>query len=127
MNYNQYPLNGMMDCTQPGMGMPCGTPMGPFGMIDPMGVYPQQSGGHTTKKEIVEFIQAYTGSINVEQVDSFETQRARHICSGTSIIKILDKSVIEVPLKQGGSILVETFICPMCRKVLVNRESLEFC
>ena len=124
MNPYQYPANGMIEGQQPGMGNPYGMP----GMQQGMGLQGMEMQGrnHTTKREILEYIKMFAGTQDLEQVDSFETLRARHICAGTNIIKILDKNVIEVPLNQGGSILVETFFCPMCRKILVNKQSLEF-
>lgn len=107
------------------------TPSGYMQEGYPMNQYPgqvpsQQPRRHITKKEILEYIQNFTCASELKQVDSFETLLARHICQGTTVIKLLNKSIIEVPVDDCGCIPVEIFVCPVCRKVIVNKQSLDF-
>lgn len=106
-----------------GMGMP----QQPFaGGMNPMGIpqqYPYRQRA-TTKKDILAYLQNYTCASEVEQVVSFDTPRARHICRGCKEIVLLDKQVIPVATSSGG-IGVEVFFCVRCRKLLINSQSLE--
>ena len=62
-------------------------------------------------------------------VAEFETIRARHICPGSHHIKILNKDIanVRVPVDYGmiDVIPVEVIFCPNCKKLIVNRYSLE--
>lgn len=91
------------------------------------GQFPQQPvRPHITKRDILGYIQSFTSASEIKQVDSFDTLRTRHICAGMQGIKLLDKTFIEVPVGDGSNIPVEVFVCPVCRKVIVNKQSLEF-
>lgn len=90
---------------------------------------PMYSGGQykphkPTKKDLENYIAGSLGASEVIKVDDFETLRTRHICKGTTNIQILEKRIFNVPTDYG-MIGVETIFCPCCRKLLINKESLE--
>ena len=123
------PMNGMsmngMPMQQP-TGVPYnGMPHNGIPMQQQNGIYPQQHRQRaTTKKDILTYVQNYARPSEVEQVESFDTVKTRHICRGFKEIVLLDKQVIQVPTT-NGYIGVEVFFCPRCRKLLINSQSLE--
>ena len=77
-----------------------------------------------TKQSIKNYIAMYSNCSDIEMVDSFETLKARHVCPGTNMVILLDKMYIPVPTSRG-MVNVETFFCQRCRKLIVNKESME--
>lgn len=77
-----------------------------------------------TKKELQDFIAFQLNASEVIRVDDFETLNTRHICMGTKKIQILSKQPYIVP-SEVGNITVEIVYCPQCRKLLLNKNSLE--
>lgn len=77
-----------------------------------------------TKQAIKDYVCLATGANSVEVIEEFETPRTRHICQGSSVIQLLDKRVIPV-LTTKGMINVEVFFCCYCRKLIINRSSME--
>lgn len=97
------------------------------GMCPQQGVYQQRPIQHqraTTKKDILSYIQNLVCPSEVEQISEFDTIKTRHICKGFKEIVLLDKQVVNVPTS-SGSVGVEVFFCPRCRKLLINSQSLE--
>lgn len=88
-------------------------------------MYGQQRVHAPTKKDIVDSLVCYLGGASeVEKVDDFETLQTRHICRGTQTIQVLSKCV--TPLQTvNGSANVEYFFCPQCRKLIINKSSIE--
>lgn len=84
----------------------------------------RSNGIAVSKTQILDYLRNFAGTPNVEVVSDFDTQQARHICEGTKEIVLLNKDVIPVPTS-NGSLGVEVFFCPRCRKLLVNSGSLE--
>ena len=78
-----------------------------------------------TKKEIMDCLIASTGANEVIKVDEFETLQTRHICQGTHCIQVLQKSIFPVQMA-GGTLGVEYFFCPNCRKLIVNKSSMDY-
>ena len=77
-----------------------------------------------TKKSIQDYVCLTTGCSSYEVVEEFETSMTRHICPGSKVIKLLNKAVIPVPTSRG-MINVEVFFCPMCKKLIINKASME--
>lgn len=84
----------------------------------------QNMGISPTKQSIKDYVCLSTNCTSVEMVDEFETVRARHICLGTRVIKLLDKIYVPVPTTKG-MLNVEVFLCPICRKLIINKSSME--
>lgn len=103
--------------------MPCQQPIIPGGQFNP-GYYQQPQRFNVTKKDILSYLQNYSGAIEMEQVSEFDTVKTRHICKGYKEIVLLDKQIIQVPTS-NGFVGVEVFFCPRCRKLLINSQSLE--
>lgn len=95
----------------------------PGGQFNP-GFYQQPQRFNVTKKDILSYLQNYSGAIEMEQVSEFDTVKTRHICKGYKEIVLLDKQIIQVPTS-NGFVGVEVFFCPRCRKLLINSQSLE--
>lgn len=90
------------------------------------GVYPQQPQRvhKTTKGDILNFIQMQTQASEIVQVDYFESMLARHICNGGNKIQLLQK--ITYPIQtECGVVNAEYFLCNICRKCLIDRNSIE--
>lgn len=78
-----------------------------------------------TKKEIIDSLVYYLGGVSeVESVDEFETMQTRHICHGTKNIQVLSRCMCPVQT-MAGTANVEYFFCPQCRKLIINRSSVE--
>lgn len=76
-----------------------------------------------TQQSIKDYVCLASGCNSVEVVDEFETLRARHICQGTKLIQVLNKTFIPVPTTKG-MVNVEVFFCPVCRKLIINKSSM---
>ena len=104
----------------------------PIGYSDPYGnpynepVRPKSY--RITRQQILESLRRMYCPSDLVVVE-FETDRARHICPGTHHIKILNKDVanVRVPIDYGmiDVVPVEVIFCPNCKKLIVNRYSLE--
>lgn len=103
--------------------MPHQQPINPGVQLTP-GFYQQPQRFNVTKKDILSYLQNYSGAIEMEQVSEFDTVKTRHICKGYKEIVLLDKQIIQVPTS-NGFVGVEVFFCPRCRKLLINSQSLE--
>lgn len=77
-----------------------------------------------TKQSIKDYICLYVNCSSVLTVPEFDTLRIRHICKGFKRIILLDKSCIPVPTTKG-IINVEIFFCNTCRKLIINKSSME--
>lgn len=77
-----------------------------------------------TKKSIKDYIGLFLGASSIEMVDEFDTPRTRHICQGGRVVSLLGKNVVPVPTTKG-IINAEVFVCPNCKKVIVNGSSIE--
>lgn len=92
------------------------------------GTYGEMPGMYTgrtvTKKMLLDYIVTSLGAVEVVQCDEFETQNTRHICAGTTRIQILPVNIFNVPTP-NGVVPVEVIWCPNCRKLIVNRSTLE--
>lgn len=93
----------------------------PGGYGDMSGMY---TGRTVTKKMLLEFIVGSLGAVEVVQCDEFETRSTRHICAGSNKIQILPVNIFNVPTP-NGAVSVEVIWCPNCRKLIVNRSTLE--
>lgn len=78
-----------------------------------------------TKKMLVDYISESLGALSVVYVDEFEGNVTRHICTGGNQIQVLQSNVFNVPLADGSNVGVEIFWCPNCRKVIINKSSLD--
>lgn len=92
------------------------------------GGYGDMSGMYTgrtvSKKMLLDYIVASLGASEVVQCDEFETRSTRHICLGSNIIQILPVNIFNVPTP-NGVVPVEVIWCANCRKLIVNRSTLE--
>lgn len=92
------------------------------------GGYGDMSGMYTgrtvSKKMLLDYIVASLGASEVVQCDEFETRSTRHICLGSNIIQILPVNIFNVPTP-NGVVPVEIIWCANCRKLIVNRSTLE--
>ena len=77
-----------------------------------------------TKKFLVDMLVKYLGANEVVKVDDFETVNTRHICRGSKNLVVLSKMTYSVPT-QYGCVPVEYFLCPNCRKLIINNSSLD--
>lgn len=77
-----------------------------------------------TKKMLLDTIVSFYGACDVVQVDEFETNYTRHICLGGSKIQILNVIHFNVPTERGP-VIVDIFYCPNCKKLIVNKSSLD--
>lgn len=77
-----------------------------------------------TQKSMKDYICLSTNCSSVEMVDEFDTLRTRHICPNQKYINLLDKSYVPVPTSKG-MVNVEIFFCPICRKLIINKSSME--
>lgn len=109
-----------------------GNPVGMNGGCFPnQGMYGQPSGVQSmgrrmTKRDIIEILRYNYGASDVVQVDDFDSERARHVCQGGTQILLLDKTVQPMQVSDFETIQVEVFFCPQCRKLIVNKSSLDF-
>lgn len=81
-----------------------------------------------TKKSVLDYLSRLYGTTNIVQIESFDSIRTRHICPGMKNILLLDKYVVNVPLygEIPTMLPVEIFFCNNCRKLYVNKQTLEF-
>lgn len=77
-----------------------------------------------TRKMLLDYMSSYLGACEVITVDDFGTPNTRHICRGTAKIKVLSKINFNIPTPKG-IVCAEIFWCPNCRKLIVNRNSLD--
>lgn len=77
-----------------------------------------------TRKMLLDSIVSYYGACEVVQVDEFETDYTRHICQGGSKIQILNVIHFNIPTDRGV-VTANIFYCPHCRKLIVDKSSLE--
>ena len=77
------------------------------------------------KKDIVDILQGTLGATEVVKVESFDTERTRHICTGGRVINIIGKSYRSFP-SESGMVNVEYFYCPNCRKLILNKSTLDY-
>lgn len=97
----------------------------PYGMAGGYGdVYGAYAGRTVTKKMLLDYIVGSLGACEVVQCEEFETRSTRHICQGSRQISILPVNVFNVPTP-NGTVPVEVIWCPNCRKLWVNRSTLE--
>lgn len=94
-------------------------------MMNQSAMYPTQ-GGHraVTKKMLLDFMIANLGAQEVVQVDEFETLLTRHICMGSTVIQLLQTTTYTIPTV-NGPVTAQIVWCPNCRKLIVNRNSLD--
>ena len=78
----------------------------------------------TTRKDILMYLQTRAASNDVVTVDDFETESTRHICRSTKEIKLLTKGIEAVPTSEGV-LHVEYFLCPVCRRLILNKNTLD--
>lgn len=96
-------------------GQPQGYPQG----------YPHPPKIHKpTKKEIRDYIINQLNPSEVINVDDFETLNTRHICKNSKVVSILSKQVYSVP-SDIGFVNVEIIFCNACRKLIINKSSLD--
>lgn len=77
-----------------------------------------------TRKYLLEYITNFYGASSVVQVNEFETNYARHICQGTTDIKVLQPIPFTIPT-ENGNVVANIFFCENCRKLIVDRSSIE--
>lgn len=77
-----------------------------------------------SKKEMVNTLAMYLSANEVVLVDDFDSDQQRHVCMNGTKILVLNKSVYPIQLPQGF-VHVEYFMCPYCRKLIINKLSLE--
>ena len=81
-------------------------------------------GSHVTKKMLVDYMTQYLGANEVVMVDEFETPNTRHICNGSKVIQVLQKDTFVIPT-DNGPVNAEVIWCPQCRKLIINRASID--
>lgn len=86
--------------------------------------YPTTGGRHITKKDLIDYLRTCYAASDLVQVDEFETQRTRHVCPMGTQIWLLDK-ICQPVMTASGQIYVELFFCQNCRKLIINKSSLE--
>ena len=79
-----------------------------------------------TKKSLVEYLTMCFNASEVVQVDDFESLRQRHICGGSRQIILLDKTTQQIDTPEGV-VYAEVFFCPNCRKLIINKSSIDVC
>lgn len=82
-----------------------------------------------TKKDIIDMLCMNFGVSELVKVDEFESTNTRHICNGIPEINILPVMTytITVPTKMGdvGIVSPRYVFCPRCRKMILDRNSIE--
>lgn len=97
----------------------------PYG--NPMPMTGMTPGSHrVSKKEIVNYITANLGATEVVQVDDFETMRTRHICPNIQEINLLNPDIFVVNLPDGSQLNVGVIFCPRCKKLWINKSTLDY-
>ena len=91
-------------------------------MNNQQGMY--MTGRMPTRKEKVDFLRATFNASDVVLVDEFEALTLKHICVGGNIIYLLNKSTFNLQTPQGV-LCVEYFFCSVCRKLYINKCTLE--
>lgn len=78
-----------------------------------------------TRKMIMDYMQVTLGARSVVVLDEFETCNARHICRGTTQIKLLPREFMKVVLPDGYSYIdVDYYFCRSCGKLFLNKNSI---
>ena len=78
-----------------------------------------------TKQDLITYIQQDLMATEIVKVDDFETLRTRHICPGTNTILLLDRTIYNVPTP-NGLVPVGVIFCPNCRKLWIDKNTLDF-
>lgn len=90
---------------------------------------PQMGNGYgtvrVTKQDLINFIVQNLQASEVVKCDEFETAKTRHICPGTKNIVLLNSDVFNVPTP-NGIVPVSVIFCPNCRKLWIDRNTLDF-
>ena len=74
--------------------------------------------------EIVNYLAGMLQASEVVLIDGFDTHKTRHICKGSKRVLVLDRCVSSLYVP-SGTLYIEYFVCPNCRKVLVNKSSIK--
>lgn len=82
-------------------------------------------GKRTTRKDILDFIQMSTNCSDLVLVEDFDSTIARHICLGGKKIQLLPKQVYNLITNEGYTVNINYFFCPMCRKCIVDKNSID--
>ena len=78
-----------------------------------------------TRKMIMDYMQSTLGARSVVVLDEFETCNTRHICHGTTQIKLLPREFMKVVLPDGYSYIdVDYYFCRSCGKLFLNKNSI---
>lgn len=93
------------------------------GMAGGYSEYPQQV--RVTKKDLVDYIAGNLNASEVVKADEFETRMTRHICPGTTNIQLLQSDIFNVPTP-NGIVPVGVIFCPNCRKLWIDKNTLDF-
>lgn len=96
-----------------------------FGGFWNVGQPQQQYTVKPTKKAVIDFIKSDLQPSEVIMVESFETFKTRHICRGTNTIQLLESCDYVVPTIEGN-VIVRIIWCPNCRKLLIDKSSVDF-
>ena len=77
-----------------------------------------------SRKDIINFLVYSLGASSYVLVDEFETVKARHVCPGTTQIRLLEKRQYPVVLPNNiDQIIVDYFMCDQCRKLFLDKDS----
>lgn len=91
--------------------------------------FPQMGNGYgtvrVTKQDLVNFIVQNLQASEVVRCDEFETAMTRHICPGTKNIVLLKSDTFNVPTP-NGIVPVRVIFCPNCRKLWIDKNTLDF-
>lgn len=78
-----------------------------------------------TKKELIEEIKRLLGTNELVLVDDFDVKLVRHVCSMGKKIWLLRRKNMDVPTPVGV-LNIDFYMCTMCRKAYIDKNSLEF-
>ena len=102
-----------------------GNPMnGGYGDSSMAPGYDGGSSRGVTRRMLLDTIVSFMGASEVVYSDEFESLYTRHICPGSNQIQLLRHNTFYVNTP-SGNIPVEIIFCPNCRKLIVDRNSLE--
>lgn len=77
-----------------------------------------------SRKDIINFLVYSLGASSYVLLDEFETMRARHVCPGTTQIRLLEKRQYPVVLPNNiEQITVDYFMCDQCKKLFLDKDS----
>ena len=77
-----------------------------------------------TRAAIRDYVCMCCNAKDVDIADDFDTVLARHICVGSKNIVLLNRTYVPVPTTKGV-LNVELFLCQKCRKVILNKSTME--